>query len=145
MSFFTNLRIGTRLACAFALLLLLLLGQVGHALRALHGAEQAGDRLVDHEWAISRALARLDAASRANALATSELLFTRTPAEADAVRSRMATNRQVVTAALNEIGRSAERAFGTCPAGQAEGAARCLRRVVHSGVAGHGGQPAGCG
>ena len=103
MSFFTNLRIGTRLACAFALLLLLLLGQVGHALRALHGAEQAGDRLVDHEWAISRALARLDAASRANALATSELLFTRSPAEADAVRSRMATNRQVVTAALNEL------------------------------------------
>ena len=102
MSFFTNLRIGTRLACAFALLLLLLLGQVGHALRALHGAEQAGDRLVDHEWAISRALARLDAASRANALATSELLFTRSPAEADAVRSRMATNRQVVTAALND-------------------------------------------
>ena len=103
MSFFNNLRIGTRLACAFALLLLLLLGQVGHALRALHGAEQAGDRLVDHEWAISRALARLDAASRANALATSELLFTRSPAEADAVRSRMATNRQVVTAALNEL------------------------------------------
>jgi methyl-accepting chemotaxis protein len=103
MSTLDNLRIGTRLGAAFGLLLLLLLGMLGQSLLALRDAEQAADRLVDREWAVSQTLGRLDAASRANALATTELFFARTPADADAVRSRMAVNRQAVTAALEQL------------------------------------------
>ncbi|MES2716287.1 MAG: methyl-accepting chemotaxis protein [Pseudomonadota bacterium] len=102
------MRIGARLGGGFGLLLLLLLALVGLAVQALHSAGQASDRLIDLEWAKSQALADLDAATRANALATTELFFARTPAQTARIHSRMASNRQAVTDAIARLDRLVE-------------------------------------
>jgi len=80
MNILSNLRIGTRLAGGFGLVLLLLLGLVALATQALYESEEAGDRLIDQEWTQAEAMSELDEASRGNALATAELFFARTPA-----------------------------------------------------------------
>jgi len=108
MNFFSNLRIGTRLGGGFGLLLVLLVGLVALSLQALVESEQAGDRLIDQEWAKAQALADLDAGARGNALATTELFFARTPDQAAQVRSRIAANRQAVTNALAQLDKLVE-------------------------------------
>jgi len=108
MNFFSNLRIGTRLAGGFGLVLFLLLCLVTVATQALVDSEEASDRLIDLEWAKAETLADLDAAARANALATTELFFARTPEQTAQIRSRMATNRQAVTDALATLDKLVE-------------------------------------
>ncbi len=103
MNFFSNLRIGTRLGGGFGVLLLLLLALVGLALQALRSADQASEQIVGLEWTKAEALADLDAASRANALATTELFFARTPEQAAQIRQRVASNRQAVTKAIGTL------------------------------------------
>jgi methyl-accepting chemotaxis protein len=108
MKLLQNLKIGARLGAGFGLVLVLLLAVLAMSALALQRTADAGNRIVDVQWARAAALARLDAASRANSQATLQLFLADTPAESDALRARIAANRQIVTTALEQLEASAE-------------------------------------
>ena len=103
MNSFNNLRIGARLSGGFGVLLALMAGLIGLSLYALHSSSAASDRIVDVEWRKAAALSRLDAASRANALATTELFFASGVDQRTAIGQRIAANRKAVTDALQTL------------------------------------------
>ena len=103
MKLVNDLKIGTRLGMGFAVLLALMVGLIGLSLYALQTSAAASDRIVDVEWRKAAALSQLDAASRANALATTERFFASSAEQTAAIGQRVAANRQAVTAALETL------------------------------------------
>ena len=103
MRLLSQLKIGTRLGGGFALLMSLLVGVAAVALQALQHSEAISDQLVEVEWAKASALAQLDAASRGNALATTQLFFAVSPSQAQAIKQQIDTNRGKVSAAVDTL------------------------------------------
>jgi len=100
-------RLGARLGLGFGVVLVLMMAMVGLALERLGHVGGLSGRVMEHEWQSARAVADLNAYTRANARRTMELFFRDTPAERDAVRKFIAHNKGKVTEALAVLQREA--------------------------------------
>ena len=100
-------RIGARLAAGFGLLLILIAGAIGLSGWRLQEVGQGLQRMVDEDWARARAVAQIDALTRANARRTMELLLVTDPAQLAAVRAHVQQNKQHIDAALSVLDRLA--------------------------------------
>ncbi len=107
-----HLGIGTRLAGGFGLLLALVALTLG--LSALRFGELGAtlDRIVTEDWSQARAVATVDALTRANARRTMELLLVGDAAQAGATRGHIRQNKAHIDEALATLDRLVHRAEG---------------------------------
>ena len=104
-------RIGTRLGAGFALVLLLMAGLVGTASLSLRQIGQSNRQLLEQEMVKVAEVAVIDTATRANGLATTELLLV-SAEQLPAVQARIAANRQRIDQALQTLERLVVRPEG---------------------------------
>ena len=108
----SNLRIGTRLAAGFGLVLVLLALVVAVGLQRFHDVGQATTALIDEDWAKAEAAATIDTMTRANARRTLELFIAPDDAYRTRVREKIASNRHEIDGALATLRRLVASAEG---------------------------------
>ncbi len=100
----SSYRIGARLMTGFGGMLVLIAGLVGSSLYSLRGIGQENRQLLDEELVKVAAVSVVDTATRANGLASAELLLVE-PAQVPQIQARIAGNRQSIDAALETLDR----------------------------------------
>jgi len=102
MQWLARFRIGTRLGMGFGLMLLLTAALIASAQWALHRIGGESRLLIDEEMVKVAAVAVIDSATRANGLATTELLLV-APEQLAAVQARISANRARIDEALKVL------------------------------------------
>jgi methyl-accepting chemotaxis protein len=100
-----NLKIGTRLAAGFGLVLVLFALVVALGLQRFQAVGHATASLVDEDWARAEAAATIDTMTRANARRTLELFIAPDDAYRAHVRDMIASNRREIDGALATLQR----------------------------------------
>ena len=100
-----NLSISVRLALGFGSLLVLMALAIGLSSLRFQAASDTLRRIVDEDWAKARAVASIDALTRANARRTMELLLITEAAQAQATRRHIQQNKSGIDAALSTLDR----------------------------------------
>ncbi|MGI9217982.1 MAG: methyl-accepting chemotaxis protein [Hydrogenophaga sp.] len=111
MGWVARLRIGARLAVGFGLMLLLIAGLIGSSYFSLQRIGEQNHQLIEQELVKVSAVAVIDTATRANGLATTELLLV-APDQVPAVQARINANRTRIDEALQTLDRLVTRPEG---------------------------------
>ena len=111
MGWVARFRIGARLAVGFGLMLLLIAGLIGSSYVSLQHIGTENRQLIEQELAKVAAVAVIDTATRANGLATTELLLV-APEQVPGVQARIAANRTRIDEALQTLERLVTRPEG---------------------------------
>ena len=111
MGWVARWRIGARLAMGFGLLLLLIAALIGSSYRSLQDIGEENRQLLEQELVKVAAVSVIDTATRANGLATSELLLV-APQQVPEVQARINANRVRIDEALQTLDRLVTRPEG---------------------------------
>lgn len=111
MGWVARFRIGARLAMGFGWMLLLIAVLIGSSYRSLQGIGDESRQLIEQELVKVAAVSVIDTATRANGLATTELLLV-APSEVAGVQARINTNRARIDEALQTLDRLVTRPEG---------------------------------
>ena len=103
MNLFNKLKIGTRLASGFGILLTLMAAIVLMAASQLSVIGQAIDSILTRDWAKAGAAATLEATTTANARRTLELFLADDKAHIDLIRASIETNKVTINEALRVL------------------------------------------
>jgi methyl-accepting chemotaxis protein len=103
--FIKHLSIGTRLGLGFGLLLVLMAAALGLSGLRFQDTSHTLHRIVDEDWAKARAVATVDALTRANARRTMELLLVTDATQAQAARGHIRQNKARIDEALSILDR----------------------------------------
>ena len=112
MNHIRHFRIGTRLALGFGLLLLLIAASLGSSGWRFQVLAHTLTQIVDEDWAKARAVADVEALTRANARYTMELLLVTDVARAQAARAHIQKNKSRIDDALSTLDRLVRRPEG---------------------------------
>lgn len=112
MSPIHHLRIGTRLAAGFGLLLVLMAASLGSSGWRFQDLAHTFTQIVDEDWTKARAVADVEALTRANARYTMELLLVTDVARAQAARAHIQKNKSRIDDALSTLDRLVRRPEG---------------------------------
>ena len=105
MNFIKDLRIGTRLGLGFGLVLLLMGVMITVALVRFSGIGERTGKILSKDWVKADAAATLNAMTRANAQRTMELFFISDHDGLARVHQSIATNKRMVSGALDTLDR----------------------------------------
>jgi methyl-accepting chemotaxis protein len=111
MGWIARVRIGARLAVGFGLMLLLIAGLIGSSYFSLQRIGGENRQLIEQELVKVSAVAVIDTATRANGLATTELLLVN-PEQVQEVQARISANRARIDEALQILDRLVQRPEG---------------------------------
>jgi methyl-accepting chemotaxis protein len=103
LNLFNKLKIGTRLASGFGILLTLMAAIVLMAASQLSVIGQAIDSILTRDWAKAGAAATLEATTTANARRTLELFLADDKAHIDLIRASIETNKVTINEALRVL------------------------------------------
>ncbi|MES2151925.1 MAG: methyl-accepting chemotaxis protein [Pseudomonadota bacterium] len=95
-----NFSIAARLGAGFAMVLLLMLVQVGLALVRLESIDASSTTMIEKDWVKADAVGVISAATKANARRTMELLIAPDAAYAVGVKEHIAANRKLIDDAV---------------------------------------------
>jgi methyl-accepting chemotaxis protein len=100
-----NMRLGTKLGAGFATLLALMLVMIAVALLRFISVGATSDKIINSDWVKADAASTINAATRANARRSMELLVITDKAQADKSREMIAANKKKVVESLEVLER----------------------------------------
>jgi methyl-accepting chemotaxis protein len=100
MRSFANLRIGTRLATGFGLLITMMVSMVVIGLVRFTQVGEVNTRIIEKDWVKAEAASVINATTRANARRTMELLIATSPAQVAQIKQSINDNKATIDQAL---------------------------------------------
>jgi len=98
-----NLKIGTRLALCFAIVLILMTILIVVGQQRLSSIGELNDAIIDKDWVKASAASTVAGTTRANATLVLQLLVNTDPAQEDAVKRQIETNKKIISDALDTL------------------------------------------